>query len=219
MPDPLIEFPYEIWARCIELAVHDQPAGPLPFITVSPNWQRELLHSPVLWSQIWIQNDPDETARIWTFLCLSGCSPLDIYITTVLPTTENVQLIKSHLSRVKTISIRAKIPHPLTTLHGTQWKQAASSVMATFSDRLTPWDATDYSCSGRLIGTDTGVYHVAVIEFLISCPEATVEIAGRQGQDDSVSLSDQQKRSSVWENYISRYACLFTIQSLPRYCD
>ena len=109
MTDPLTKLPYEIWARCIELAVRNQPVGlggPLAFITVSQNWQRELLCSPDLWRHIWIQNDEDEKARISIFLHLSGHRPLDVLITTVLPTTDSLQLIKPHLSRVKTILIK-----------------------------------------------------------------------------------------------------------------
>ena len=208
-----MELPYDIWAWCIKLATHDQPAGPLAFIMVSESWKRELLHSPALWSQIYIQNDEDEMARIWTFLQLSKSSLLDVYISTVLPTTDMIQLIEPHLSRVRSISFMAKIPHPLTTLHGEQWRQAVSNVMATFSDQLTPWNVVDYSCSGRLIGPDTGVYHAAAMQLLISYQETTLEGSHRQTRDDSTNLSKERNTFSVWENYITRYASIYLLCS------
>jgi hypothetical protein len=206
MPDPLTRLPYEIWSRCMELAVRNQPTGPLAFIMVSQNWQRELICFPDLWSHIWIQNDEDEKARIWIFLHLSGHRPLELLITTVLPTTDSLQLIKPHLSRVKTILIRPELPHPLTSLHEEQWRRAASMVMATFSDTLTPWNATDYSCSGWRIGADPGVYHIAAMQFLVSSPDTMLDSTDGQIRDSSNNLSDESGRFDVWKNYISRCA-------------
>jgi hypothetical protein len=202
--------PYEMWTWCIRLASQDEPAGPLPFIMVSKNWQTELLRSPALWNQIRIQNDEDELARIWTFLHLSGCSPLDVHITTVLPTTDSIQLIKPHLSRVRTISISPDTPHPLTTLHEEQWKRTVSNVMATFSDQLTPWNATNYSCSGRRIGPHPGLYHVSAMKFSISYSETKLASTDKQSKDDSINPSEEQKLFCVWENYITRcaFVCL-----------
>jgi hypothetical protein len=207
MPDPLTKLPYEIWARCIELAVRNQPTGPLAFIMVSQNWQRELLCSPDLWSYIWIQNDEDETARIWIFLHLSGHRPLHVLVKTVLPTTDSLQLIKPHLSRVKTILITPEMPHPLTSLHGEQWKQAASIVMTAFSDKLNPWNATDYVCSGWRIGTDPGVYHIAAMQFSLSHAEAMPAGTNAQIWDNSTSLPNEWERFCVWKNYIARCVC------------
>jgi hypothetical protein len=204
MPDPLNELPYEMWTWCIGFASHDQPAGPLAFMMVSQNWQRELLRAPALWSHIWIQNDEDEMARIWTFLHLSGHLSLDLHITTVLPNTDILQLIKPHLSRVRAISIRPNMRHALTSLHGEQWKQAASNVMAAFSNRVTPSNAGVYSCSGRRIGIYPGVYHVALMQFLISHPEAKPASTEGQSQDDS--LPGEQSLFFMWENYIDRCA-------------
>jgi hypothetical protein len=213
MSDPLTELPYEIWARCIELAIHSQPAGPLAFLAVSQNWQRELLQTPALWTQICIQNDEDETARIWAFLHLSESSPLDVFVTTVLPTTDSLQLIKPHLSRVKTISIRSNTPHPPTALYAEQWRQAASNVMATFSDQLAPWNATDYSCSGRRIGVKPGVYHVATMQFSISYHETKLASGEEQSRENSVGLSEEQDIFGIWQTYLSR--CALFIRS-PR---
>jgi hypothetical protein len=204
MPDPLTELPYEIWARCIKLAVHSQPTGPLAFFAVSQKWQRELLDSPALWNQIWIQNDEDEMARIWTFLHLSEHSPLDVYITTVLPTTDSIQLIKPHLSRIRTIWIFPNTLHRPTISHAEQWKRAASNVMATFSDRLTPWNATNYSCSGWTIGIHPGVCHVATLQFSLSYPEIELASTDGQNQNHFINLSEEHKQFCVWENYIAR---------------
>jgi hypothetical protein len=165
-----------------------------------------------LWSHIWIQNDEDEMARIWIFLHLSGHRPLELLITTVLPTTNGLQLIKPHLSRVKTILIRPLLPHPLNSLHEEQWRQAASIVMATFSDALTPWNATDYSCSGWRIGTDPGVYHIAAMQFLLSCPDTTLDSTDGQLRDSSTGLSEWE-RFCVWKNYISRCAFICLLSS------
>jgi hypothetical protein len=198
------------------LASHNEPAGPLAFMMVSQNWQRELPRSPFLWSQIWIQNDEDEVARIWTFLHLSGHIPLDVHITTVLPNTDHLQLIKPHLSRVRTISIRTKPPHPLTNSYADQWKRVASNTMATFSDRVTPWNATDYSCSGWGIYADPTVYHVTVMQFFISSVEDKQASTNRRSRKDFIKSSEEEKRFCIWENYVTRYACLFAAKFLPR---
>jgi hypothetical protein len=213
MPDPLTELPYDLWVWCVGLAVHDQPAGPLEFIMVSVGWQKELLHSPALWNKIYIQNDEDEMARICTFLHLSGSSPLDLYITTMLPATDSLHLIEPYLSRVRTISIMPKTPHPPTTSHAEQWKRAASNIMTAFTDRLVPWNASNYSCSGRRIGSYTEVYHVAVMQFLISYSETKLASTKSQIQDDYPNLSEEHKLFWIWENYITR--CVWLLY-LPR---
>jgi hypothetical protein len=210
MPDPLTSLPYEIWTRCLRLAIHNQPAGPVVFIGVSWNWRRELLDSPALWTQIWIQNDENETARIQAFLRLSGRSPLDVYVKTVPPAMDRLQLLKPHYSRVRTVSIMPNMPQPLTTEHGEQWTRAASNIMATFSNQPTPWNASKYSCSGRRIGPDPGVYYVAVIEFFLSYPAIQPTSTDAQSRGYLTSEPEQRRQFSSWENYITRcvLACL-----------
>jgi hypothetical protein len=79
MPDPLTILPYEIWSRCIKLAIRNEPIGTFELSTVSRNWRKELFDCPDLWCQIWVRNDSNETARIQTFLRLSGRYPVDVY--------------------------------------------------------------------------------------------------------------------------------------------
>jgi len=78
--------------------------------------------------------------------------------------------------------------------------------MATLSGGLAPSIASGYSCSGRRIGAVRGVYHVAAMKFLISHPETKLASTDRQSQDSSINPSEEQKRFSIWENYVTRYA-------------
>jgi len=78
--------------------------------------------------------------------------------------------------------------------------------MATFSDRVTPWNASDYSCSGRGIYADVPVYHVAVMQFSISSLETKQASNDRQRQEDSIKPSKGAKLFRIWENYVTRYA-------------
>jgi hypothetical protein len=74
-------------------------------ITVLTVWATDLSVLPSLWTQVYIHNEEDETARRSAFPYLLKCCPLQADIMTVASTTDGLQLIAAHISRVATISI------------------------------------------------------------------------------------------------------------------
>lgn len=76
--DPIQQLPYDVWIECIKFAVVDDPVGPLPYLAVSPEWSRNLMEEPSLWTTIVIYNGEDEAARIHIFLHLSQNYLLDV---------------------------------------------------------------------------------------------------------------------------------------------
>jgi hypothetical protein len=173
----------------------------LDFLAVSQSWGSKLLESPLLWTTIHLRNTKDEMARVHTFLELSRDCLLDVDILTVLRSTESLQLIKPHLHRVATISIRPDTPYPRTALHAQLWQRAASYILATFSDKLTPSRVENISCVGT---GDLDVrpvqYHVDVMRLILSSPVVKAE----QLHDQSANPSDMPIRTQIWERFISR---------------
>lgn len=69
--DLLQNLPYELWIRCMELYVRDEPEGPLPLLAVSLSWERNLLQTPEIWTTVHLDGGPDERCRAETFFHLS----------------------------------------------------------------------------------------------------------------------------------------------------
>lgn len=77
--DPL-RLPYEVWVRCIQFYACDQPGGPLPLITVSLSWQKELLEAPEIWTTLYFDGGHDEESRAECFFCLSKTELVDVIL-------------------------------------------------------------------------------------------------------------------------------------------
>jgi len=203
MPDPLEVLPNEIWTLCMEMVVNGQANGPLGYLLVSTAWQRLLLETTSLWTQIYIQNTEDEMARISTFLHLSkGCS-LYVDIMTVLPITDSMQLISENISRVREISIR---PGPLdnpSELHAKQWKKTASDHLAKLSYNLLPSDLARTSCHGISLRENAQLYyHVILVHLTI------IETArnSRLNSPAPMDAFDTETCFQIWVEHIARCA-------------
>jgi hypothetical protein len=191
MPDPLQALPYELGSLCIQFAIAGRVAGPLHFIMVSRYWEDFLLNSPTLWTQIYIQNGEDETARISTFVHLSKQSPLHVDVMTVLPTVDSLRLVAEHISRVRTISIRPGPSDTFTASYAMQWKLTASFVLESLSNGMQLYEVESPVCYGTTIcGDDQWYYHVIFLQFTVEA-----RVAG----------TDELSR--IWEDHISKYAC------------
>jgi hypothetical protein len=134
---------------CIAFAIDGQPFGPLEYLMVSKRWEKRLLETPSLWSQVYIQNGEDELARISAFLHLSRGHSLhvDIMIAipnmdsshlVAIPNMDSLQLIASEISRVATISIRPGATKDITSLYMEQWRRSTSYLLATIYSELPP---------------------------------------------------------------------------------
>jgi hypothetical protein len=199
MPDPLQVLPLELWNRCIQLAIDGQRAGPLEFIMVSRRWQSILLDSPLLWSQIYLCNEEDEMALVFTFLHLSKMSPLHVDILTVLPTTSSLELIAMHSDRVRTISVRPGVSNNITALYMEQWKRSASFTLASLLNGLLPSNMKRTSCFGNTF-CDNGEWYYSVI-LMHFTTETTVYERNRIVH---TSLADLQSSFCIWEEHIKR---------------
>jgi hypothetical protein len=198
------------------LATSGRQAGPLELLTVSTGWQRLLLDTPSLWSQIYIQNGQDEMAQISTFLYLSKGHSLHLDIMGVLPNTECLQPIAENISRVKTISIRPGGSDTTTTLHMGQWKQAASCILAKLANGVVPSDIKYASCFGYSLTENGQLYYSTILmQFTMATPVAT---AKTQNNDVSAILS-AAAYSRIWEEYIARCVSIshwhHTKQNMP----
>jgi hypothetical protein len=202
MPDPIKALPYELWIFCIELAIDGQWAGPLDLLMVSARWEKLLMETPSLWTQIYIQNGDDEKARISTFMHLSkGCS-LHVDIMTPLRAMDTLQLIADKVSRVGTISIRPGASETCTVFKMGQWKQAASSILGRLSSGLLPTDLKYFSCFGISLKEDVGSYYYIILM------QFTRETAARiDGQNRIISAKlPVTAYSRLWEDYIAGWA-------------
>jgi hypothetical protein len=190
MPDPLHVLPTELWSLCIELAIAGRVAGPLEFLTVSRQWERFLLNSPPLWTQICIQNGEDELARISLFLLLSKQSPLHVDVMTELSTVESLRLIAEHISRVRTISIRPGVSNTVEGLRTDQWKRAAVYVLESLSNGKLLSDVESHTCYGITIWDGSQwYYHVILMQF---------------------TVANTEELNCTWEDHIAEYAtCLY----------
>jgi hypothetical protein len=146
MPDPLAILPYEIWNRCIGLAIRHEPEGPFELSLVSRTWRRELFDSPDLWCRIWVGYESLEMARIETSLRLSGSHLIHVYVyvETHTDVTNRLHQFERHLSRIKRIRIFPAIP---TEASGSRW-EAAAKVMSAFSNQFTPSHIRQFWCKG-----------------------------------------------------------------------
>jgi hypothetical protein len=206
MPDPLQVLPLELWISCIQLAIDGQRAGPLEFIMVSRQWGSAVLDSPVLWTQIHLQNEEDEMALVSTFLHLSKSSPLYVDIQTILPTTTSLELIAGHSYRIKTISIRPGASNTITALYTEQWELAASFTMTSLLNGLLPSDIKYTRCFGNTFReNDRWYYSVILMQF-------TIEERNRIVHVDS---SDMQMSFCLWEEHITRcYPVLWSMEKV-----
>jgi hypothetical protein len=169
MPDPLQVLPTELRSICIEFAIAGRLAGPLDFIMVSRHWERFLLNSPSLWTQIYIQNGEDELARISTFLHLSKQCKLHVDVMAVLPTVDSLRLVAAHISRVRTISIRPGTSGTFTALQAEQWTRAAAHILENLSNGIQLCDVEPPACFGVTVWGDRGLYyHVILIQFTVA---------------------------------------------------
>jgi hypothetical protein len=103
--DPLIRLPYEIWCECISFAIADLAEGPLPLVQVSSRWSEAILDTPSLWTTVIIDHGEDEAARIHTFLSLSKNQTLDVRVLVPLSHSENLEIVVSEASRLRSFSI------------------------------------------------------------------------------------------------------------------
>jgi hypothetical protein len=192
MPDPLEVLPNELWSLCIQFAIAGRPAGPLDFIMVSRHWQRVLLSSPSLWTQIYVQNGEDEIARVSTFLHLSKQSALHVDVMTVLPTADSLRLVAGHISRVRTISIRPGESNSFTALHSKQWKLAASYILKRLSNGMQLFDVESPACFGVTIwGDGRWYYYVIFLQFTVEARVASTDELNRK-----------------WEERLAKYASI-----------
>jgi len=200
MLDPLDALPYELWTVCIAFAIDGQEVGPLPFLAVSRRWERLLLETPTLWTQVYIQNGEDEIARISTFLHLSTGSSLHVEIMMPLPDMDCLQPIATHISRVATISIRPpSLSYRDTSLHMDQWEKAAACVLAKLSNGIVPSDVKQTSCLGVSLRQDYPLYNcVFLMKF-----EMGPAMAKADQPDSSIGTESPE---AAWEDHIKMYA-------------
>jgi len=210
MLDPLYVLPNEIWTICMEIAIDGQPNGPLEYLLVSTDWQRLLLNTPSLWTQIYIQNTEDEMARISAFLHLSKESLLYVDIMTVLPTTDSMQLISENISRVREISIRPGPSNNPSELHAKKWKRAASDHLAKLN--LVPSDLAHTSCYGiSLKESGHRYYHVVLVHLAIR--DTAREY--RWNIQAPMDLPDMETYLRLWEEHMAR-CVLATLMKMRR---
>jgi hypothetical protein len=190
MPDPLQALPTELWSLCIEFAIAGRLAGPLDFTMVSRSWESALLSSPLLWTQIYIQNSEDEIARITIFLHLSKQSPLHVDVMTVLPSVESLRLVAEHISRVRTISIRPGASNMAEALQVNHWKRAAAYVLESLSNGKLLSDVESPACYGIAIRDGSRwCYRVVLVQFIVA-----------------VRVASGDELNHMWEDHIAKYA-------------
>lgn len=206
MPDPLQFLPNELWTLCLQNVVEGQPNGPLELIMVSRHWEALIIHSPSLWSQIYIQNGDDEMARISTFLLLSKDLPLRIDVMTVVPKTDGLRLIARNVSRITSISIR-----PGGVFNGDMasslvlWKESASYILATVFHGQLPSHVEDTSCLGiSLPENDQLHYQVIQMSFRMSAKETD----DQPSRSFSPASAEMRTYTRMWDEHISR--CIFS---------
>ena len=194
MPDPLGALPDELCILCIAWAIDGQPAGPLELLLVSQRWEKLLLATPSLWSQIYIENGGDEIARVSIFLHLSKGHLLHVDVMTLLPMSDSIQLIAQNFYRVATVSIR-----PGSVPYLEQWKRNAAYTLTRLSNRLLPSNLKDSSSLGIILrGNNHWYYCVSLMQF-------TVHVAGtQQGIPIGSTRSSEAACSRMWEQHITR---------------
>jgi len=182
--------------------IDGQRDGPLELFGVSRRWDRALLGSPSLWTQIYVENGEDEATRISTFLYLSrGCS-LHVDIMTALPTMDSLDLIANHISRVSTISIRPSVGDTATASDMQQWEQAASHILGSLSNG--PLAVNDTSCFGISLQENQELYYcVILMQFTMG---NTVNSTNMQDSITSTGLP-ATTYPETWEECIARCAC------------
>lgn len=198
MSDPLRILPYEIFIKCIFLATREVPDGPLESTLVSQHWQAVLVDSPLLWSTIFLLNTEDEISRVSAFLHLSKEHALDVYIRTMLPTEEGLQLLKPHQHRIKKITMRPGflVPDPVPPLYWGQWSIAISYILGTLLG-LMPSEARDPLCIGSFAEDQ---YHILLTQFaIVSSPDNYKEPSA-----DEQEMSEVHNLLEDWKEYISR---------------
>jgi hypothetical protein len=200
MPDPLDALPYEIWIWCITLAIDGRQAGPLELLAVSGRWERLLLDTPSLWSQICIQNGEDEITRISTFLYLSRKCSLHVDILTSVLSRDSLRLIAEHISRVTTISIR---PGPLdttTALRMGDWKQATSHILMMLGNGLLASNITSASCFGISLRENGRLYYcIILLQFAMAA-------TGNANDEQNCAESPVMANYGLWEEHVARCA-------------
>lgn len=205
MPDPLTVLPNEIWIICMEKVIDGQVNGPLEYMLVSTTWERLLVDAPSLWTQIYIHNGEDETARISTFLYLSqGCSLYVDIIPTAHPDMSSMQAIAENIPRVTAMSIRPGPSKSITALEMDQWKQSSSYNLAKLFNSLTPDDVDRTSCYGFNLRENGQLYYrVVLMQFTM-----VTRIAGNHRQNGffAADLSHIWPYFHHWQKYIARYA-------------
>jgi hypothetical protein len=199
MPDPLQKLPLELWSWCIQLAIDGQRAGPLEFIMVSRRWESIVLDSPVLWTQIHLNNEEDEMALVSTFLQLSKRCPLHVDILTELPTTSSLVLIADHSFRIRTISIRPGASNTITALYTEQWRRTASFTMTSLLNGLLPSDIKCTRCFGNTL-RDKGQWYYSVILMHFTM---AARVHGRN-HIVHTDLPDIQRTFGLWGEHIAR---------------
>ena len=200
MPDPLEVLPNEIWSMCMEKAIDGQVNGLLEYLSVSTTWQRLLLDTSSLWTQIYIQNTDDELARISVFLLLSKTSSLHVDIMTVHLPMDSMRLISENISRVIDISIRPGPSATSSELHAGQWKPAASSYLAMLSCSLLPSDLARTSCYGISLRENGHLHYRIVLVHL-----AMINTA-REYRPDPAGLFDTESYFRIWDEHLARCA-------------
>jgi hypothetical protein len=203
MPDPLEVLPNEIWTMCMEMAIDGQVNGPLEYMSVSTAWQRLLLDTPSLWTQIYIQNTEDELARISAFLHLSKESLLHVDIMTVHLPTDSMRLISENIPRVIDISIRPGPSDTPSELHAEQWKQAAALHLARLSYSLLPSDLARTSSYGISLRENGHLHYCVVLVHL-----TLLNTVHHHGPNIPALMAtfDTEACFYLWEEHVARYA-------------
>ncbi|KIM22139.1 hypothetical protein M408DRAFT_28948 [Serendipita vermifera MAFF 305830] len=200
--DPSSVLPYEIWIKCVSFVIQDVPTGPLELLTVSKSWYTLFINSPLLWTDVFLENSEDELARVWTFLHLSRDSPLHIHIRTMIPSNESLELLYPHRPRIKVISIMPgyHIEIPTSPTYWGQWRRSTSYILMTFFDDLTPSDV-EHTYAGSLRGPQ-GEYYVSFIQLNIKYPPAKRVLTRRQLRNRIDERTEKNKLLLRWEQHI-----------------
>jgi hypothetical protein len=145
-----------------------------------------LFNTPTLWTQIYIQSEEPEIARVSTFLCLSQKCRLDVEIMTLQFNMDWVTPIAANISRVATISIRPGVLNESAYLFIERRKGEASLVLTALG--IFPSDATHTSCFGVSIQRDNQLYYcVFLMRF-------------------KMDIAQRRRSKRTWEDYVKRCA-------------
>lgn len=200
--DPSSVLLYEIWIKCLLYVIQEVPTGPLELLTVSKSWYMLIVDSPLLWTNVFLENSEDEASRVWTFLYLSTDSPLHIHIRTILPSNHSLELLHPHRSRIKTISImpgyHTKIP--TLSMYWDQWKWSTSYILTNFFDELTPSELEN-SHAESFRGAH-GEYFISSLQFTLRGSSLETVFPEEQSQNRVDEKTEGAGLIDIWERHI-----------------